>query len=369
MDENIEKKERNDNESKDDKFDLTKDAFFSDLLDAEDEITIEALELVEHALSLVDAHYYDDAIEILRQAAALYDQIDKNVEREAVKQKISEIYVLKEQVFINVDAKTAIESNIFDKVNNIEQLNEQDFEKEQKQVTERDDLLQVSEALINEAKNLVEIDEFDDAIEKYDEAIKLLKKMNKNSEIERVYELIDQCYDLKAEFLKKPKKERVKREDEILKEKKEDKIKISTEIKKKELEDEAFQTQIVEMVNEADKLEREYNLKIKKGNFDAVVPYTQILNIYENVYKMLLKRGWREQAKIYANQIRIIQNKLEKDKKLRLIEAQKLRKRIEYEELLKFKKDVGTMEKFSKSPQIEIPKEEDDSQIEAAFKL
>ena len=48
--------------------DPTKEAFFSDMGDIENEIASEALELVKHALSLLESQFYDDSIEILRQA-------------------------------------------------------------------------------------------------------------------------------------------------------------------------------------------------------------------------------------------------------------------------------------------------------------
>ncbi|MBA7536011.1 hypothetical protein ES705_28273 [subsurface metagenome] len=50
---------------------------------------------------------------------------------------------------------------------------------------------------------------------------------------------------------------------------------------------------------------------------------------------MLIDYGWNEQAMIYNEQIKFYHEKLEKDKKLREIEAQKVQKQKEFEELHK----------------------------------
>ncbi|MHA1294681.1 MAG: hypothetical protein ACTSQJ_18750, partial [Promethearchaeota archaeon] len=87
MDDNNEQ-EKSIGDYNEEEFDPTKEAFFSDLLEMEDEISNEAYELVEHALSLLASNYYDDAIEILKQAIGLYEQINSMEEVEAINQKI-----------------------------------------------------------------------------------------------------------------------------------------------------------------------------------------------------------------------------------------------------------------------------------------
>jgi len=52
---------------------------------------------------------------------------------------------------------------------------------------------------------------------------------------------------------------------------------------------------------------------------------------------MLIDHGWNEQAVIYNKQIKFYQEKLEKDKKLREFEAQKVQKQKEFKELHKIK--------------------------------
>ncbi|MCP4761215.1 MAG: hypothetical protein GY870_05505, partial [archaeon] len=96
MDDNNEKFDIDDNIGEEDNgdfdengFDPTKEAFFSDLMEFEEEIASEGYELVEHALSLINSRYFDDAIEVLRQAIGSYAQIKREAEIEAINQKIS----------------------------------------------------------------------------------------------------------------------------------------------------------------------------------------------------------------------------------------------------------------------------------------
>ena len=60
------KEEEFDRDFDEDGFDPTKEAFFSGLLDMEEEIASEAYELVEHGIHLIESKFFDDAIEVLR---------------------------------------------------------------------------------------------------------------------------------------------------------------------------------------------------------------------------------------------------------------------------------------------------------------
>ncbi|MHA2186068.1 MAG: hypothetical protein ACXAAI_13840, partial [Promethearchaeota archaeon] len=91
--------ERKDEEFDENGFDPTKDAFFSDLMGMEEEIASEAYEMVAHAISLIESKYYDDGIEVLRQAIGMYTQINREDEIEAISDKIAEVYLLKEKQF------------------------------------------------------------------------------------------------------------------------------------------------------------------------------------------------------------------------------------------------------------------------------
>jgi hypothetical protein len=102
--------ERDEKENLDD-FDPTKEAFFSDMSEIEEEIAAEAYQIVEHALSLIQSEYFDDAIEFLRQAVGLYQQIDRKAEMEALINKISEVHVMKENAFIEQEKEIDLGGN------------------------------------------------------------------------------------------------------------------------------------------------------------------------------------------------------------------------------------------------------------------
>ncbi|MFX1574956.1 MAG: hypothetical protein ACFFB0_19640 [Promethearchaeota archaeon] len=97
----------------------------------------------------------------------------------------------------------------------------------------------------------------------------------------------------------------------------------------------SFEKKITEIIDKAEKIARAYNLVISKGKFKIMSPYLKIIKIYEYLSKKVIEHGWNEQAVIFDNQIEFYYKKLEKDKKLRKIEAQKVQKQREYEDLHK----------------------------------
>jgi hypothetical protein len=99
--------------------------------------------------------------------------------------------------------------------------------------------------------------------------------------------------------------------------------------------DEKFENQIAQMIDNAEKMARDYELAIKKSKYEKKCPYPKIIKIYEDIRQMLIDYGWNEQAIIYNEQIKFYYEKLEKDKKLREIEAQKVQKQKEFEEFHK----------------------------------
>ena len=111
---------------------------------------------------------------------------------------------------------------------------------------------------------------------------------------------------------------------------------------KKNFTIENFENQVAEMIDNAEKIARDYKLAIKKKFFEIKCPYPKIIKIYENVRQMLIDHGWNEQAVIYNKQIKFYQEKLEKDKKLREIVVQKVQKQKEIEELHKIK-EINTI--------------------------
>ncbi len=106
---------------------------------------------------------------------------------------------------------------------------------------------------------------------------------------------------------------------------------------------EKFKSQVVaEMINNVEKIARDYELGIKKNKFEIKCPYPKIIQTYESIIQMLINYSWNEQAMIFNEQIKFYQEKLEKDKKLREIKVQKMQKWKEIEELYKIK-EINTL--------------------------
>ena len=99
--------------------------------------------------------------------------------------------------------------------------------------------------------------------------------------------------------------------------------------------DEKFENQIAQMIDNAEKMARNYELAIKKNKYEIKCPYPKIIKIYEDIRQKLIDYGWNEQAGIYQKQIEFYHEKLERDKKLREIEAQKVQKQKDFEDLRK----------------------------------
>ncbi|NVM16393.1 MAG: hypothetical protein HWN80_01655 [Candidatus Lokiarchaeota archaeon] len=446
--------EKKDNKEIDEsKSDPTKEAFFSDMGNIEEEITSEAIELVQHALSLVETQFYDDSIEILRQVIGLYAQINKSAEIDALNSKISEIYLLKEKVFRDRELETDSEIESAQEDGLFAQNEEESYKE--------------ADLLIVKAIELVNGKQFNEALDMYDEAIKILKPLRKSSEIEKINELIEDCYNRKADFLRKQRsltteetiatqqesegemsklekkaqkirayeeakrkvneisnqayeligratelknlrqydeslklfeesvslfaeinwtnevkkiqsmieqmegeKERFQFELQQIKEREQQEIQKKKQqetrlIEKATIEEQVkqqtqaealrkqaekkqdeidFQNKISEMVNHAEKLAREYDINmkkgIKKGKLVAECVYPTVIKMYEQVKQNVNEKGWKDQVAIYDNQIRHYLALLEKDKKLREIESQKLQKQKEYDESLKIKEET-----------------------------
>jgi len=436
--------------------DPTKEAFFSDMGNIEKEMASEALELVKHALSLLETQFYDDSIEILRQAIGLYTQINRDSEVEALKGKISEIYLLREENFKKRELETKIE---FEN-NQGEIISEQD----------EDNLYSQADTLIVEAIGFVNNRNFDQALDAYDDAIIILKKLNKGFEIEKVNGLIEDCYNRKADYLRKQRsspieednkgmqatenitselelkakrikayqdakrkenewsnqayeligkatelrkirqfdeaiglfeksvslfkeinwlnevkkienmKEQVEREkerytlelqqigareeQELEGEKKEAQLiersvieenlkqkaqsaKLQKQFERKQEED-IFQKNLSDMIGNAEKLAREYEINLKKainkGSIVEECAYPRIIEIYEEVKDKVKERGWEDQVKLYEDQVQHYQILLEKDRKLRHMETQKIQKQKFFDEGIKIKKETVVAE-------------------------
>ena len=161
--------------------DITKDAFFSDMEDMEEEIAFEALSIVEHALSLIQSGFFDDAIEIMRQAIGLYEQIDREAEINALKNKIADIYIMKEQAFKKEESKEILDMP----------------PESMKDISPKDsvELYANISKLLENAKRLINSNQFDEALDNFDEAIVISQQLNDEPKVEEInkYDILIKC--------------------------------------------------------------------------------------------------------------------------------------------------------------------------------
>ena len=118
-----------------------------------------------------------------------------------------------------------------------------------------------------------------------------------------------------------------------------EKLKRLEELAKQEGEEDVFTREIDDIVDKAEKTAREYELAIKKGSFEKKCPYLEIAEIYKDIRKKVYVRRWKDEAAIYGNQIKHYQEKFEKDKHLRELEADKIKKQMAFKESLKTTKE------------------------------
>ncbi len=469
-------------------FDPTKEAFFSDLIEMEEEVATEAYELVEHAINLIETKYFDDGIEVLRQAIGLYSQINRRDEIKAINEKISEVYLLKEQVFRESEIETEKGAVELEKIEISEGVKDAIVEPEPIQEEIEVDVFLTAEQLIKDGNDLVEANQFEEALDKYDKTVELFEEVNNTEGVERVFQLIEECYNKKAEFLQSVKKVsssiEVEKESEIKEsleeEPKEEKLKQYLISKKKEeeisskaydilgqaselartkrydeslqlykegaklfedlhwtyevkkvqdtinqlenekqtflkrleeqklgkeekpqtqiesidlieqeaidreeqenleklkrlkgieiqrMENEFFKAQIDNLVTEASRMAREYELAmqkaIKKGEIVEECIYPKVIDIYEKIKELLIDKGWGSESAIYDDTIGVYYQKLEQDNKIRQIEAEKVKKQKEVEEYLKVKKDVKIP--IQTEPQLKASEEQRRREIE-----
>jgi len=324
--------EKNRNEFNKEGPDPTKEAFFSDLGDIEEEINAEALELVRHALSLIESRYYDDSIEILRQAIGLYEQIDRNAEVEALNRKVSELYVLKEQNFKAQEEESKPDLVLYD------QEISKDVDKERLS-------LQANE-LIHDGEQLVNQEKFENALDKYDEAIIIFQELNSQDDIERVNNLIEACYNKKADFLRR-EKEVISRVGKVSEpelktplskeEEKAQRLRVFEEAKLKEKQ---FSEHAFILLGEATEL-----LKIHQ--------YDQALELYEKSTRLFQEINWVNESKKILNTI----EQVKKDRENYLIELERLKKKAEIIEQKKKQESVALLEKAKVEEKIKLEEE------------
>jgi len=415
-------------------FDPTKEAFFSDMDDMQEEIMAEAYELVKHALTLLETYYFDDSIEIMRQAIGLYEQVNRKQEVDALYAKISEVQIMKEKRFreeefevevadeelvqekeivedkkkkleiLLSEANESIQNDDFDKALDIydemafiyqqlndaqgqEQLNkiiEDCYNKKAEYLRQLDvsdistkesnvNKLQVFEEtklkedqissqaleLVGKASDLAKGFLFDKALKLYQESVKLFEEINWVNEAKKIKKIIDELQEQQTLVEEKAEKARVERErvkqDTLRKEA--EMIDHSKEIEEmqvqaktlrlkerseKKQEEDEFRLEINNKIDYAEKIVREYELgmkkAIKKGSILKQSVYPEVITIYESIKEIVSQKGWNDQAKIYEKQIELYKNKLHQDFKLREIEAKKDEKQKTYEDSLRVTK-------------------------------
>jgi len=331
-------------------FDPTKEAFFSDMINAEEEIASEAYELVEHAINLIGGHYYDDGIEILRQAIGLYTQINREEEIKAINDKISEVYILKEKSFREIEAEPEREVEVFEEAEVIEEpevieeIEEVEVSKEAELIEEtrnEADLISRADQLIVEAHQLTNSCEFEEALDKYDAAENILDDLNKTEEIERLFSLIEECYNKKAEYLRNVKKEELdvgmEKEAQLSEEQiKEQKLEQFLETKKRE---EEISTRAYEILDQA----------VERAKLQE---YDQAIKLYMEGISLFEELNWTYEVK----RIRDTIEQLEKEKlrhlkdleKERVEMEQKIETELEKEKLIDhYAKEVIEQEKLA----------------------
>ncbi|MCK4779686.1 MAG: hypothetical protein KAT57_05845, partial [Candidatus Lokiarchaeota archaeon] len=167
----------------------------------------------------------------------------------------------------------------------------------------------------------------------YDDTIKVyIQKFEKDQKVRQI-EAEKTIKQKEAEELIKFKKEDVEAELS------EEQLRAREKHRQGEIEIQNIRNSIEEMTKRAERVEREYEVALRKGKFELKCPYPEIINIYEKAKEMAQERGWDTDVAIFLSQINKFKEKLEKDKRLRQIEAEKAKKQEEVEEMHRVKKE------------------------------
>ncbi|MHA1930928.1 MAG: hypothetical protein ACW96X_00215, partial [Promethearchaeota archaeon] len=116
------------------------------------------------------------------------------------------------------------------------------------------------------------------------------------------------------------------------------------EIEKVKKEENEAAENIFRDIHKAERIAKEYELKIKEGIFDQEPPYDEILNIYREARKKFEEIGWIEESMKLINTIKFYKEKHEKDDKLRALEINKVKKQEE---------DLARQQRLSKQAKVE----------------
>jgi len=326
MDEQGKKKEKSE-EFDEFEPDPTKEAFFSDMGNIEEEIASEAIELVRHALSLIELGFHDDGIEVLRQAIGLYGQINKLAEVDALNRKISEIYLLKEKTFRERELEAEREIEIAQGGTILEHDDEETYKE--------------ADFLIVKALELVNDKQFDAALDIYDDAIKILKNLRKSSDIEKVSELIGDCYNRKADFLRKQK---ILTTKETITSQQEPGVKMS------ELELKAQKIRAFEDAKrkENEKSNQAYELIGKATELKDLRQYDESLKLFEESVLLFEEINWMNEVK----KIKTMIEQVEIEKERFLLGLQHIKAREQQELETKKQQEIQLIERANIEEQI-----------------
>jgi len=83
-------------------------------------------------------------------------------------------------------------------------------------------------------------------------------------------------------------------------------------------------TQALNLIDEAEKVVRNYEVNLKRDILSFKSPYEEVINMYVTAKKMLQKIGWIEESQKLSNTISFYESKKLKDENLRAYELQKI---------------------------------------------
>ncbi len=222
--------------------------------------------------------------------------------------------------------------------------------------------------LYNEARKIAfkrgwtkEVAAFDTQIRKFED---LLEKEKKIIDLE----LEKQKKEQEFQELQKVEPEKIEAQKLLEKEKAE-------ELRRKKEEEAELRRQVDEIIQEAEKIAREYeaNFKkaIKEGNLDIESKYPEVIELYEKAKNIASERRWMDDVAAFSTQIRKYEDLMEKEKKIIDLEFEKQKKDLEFEELKKYKdvdfekqKILETQKKLEEIERLKREEEEFERQID-----
>ncbi|MFX0144251.1 MAG: hypothetical protein ACFE9C_09250, partial [Candidatus Hodarchaeota archaeon] len=349
----------------------------------EEEVSSKAYDILDQAVEYARIHEYDKAIKFYVEGAQLFDELNWTYEVKRIrdtieqleKEKIEHFKILeKKRVEVEQQIETeqkdqiieqqVIEISEQEKIAQMEKLRgieiqkmEQDFFKAQidNMATEAVRMAREYELAMQKAVKegkLVEECIYPKVIEIYKKIKELLIDKGWNNEA-AIYDDTINVYiqkfeqDQKIRQIEVEKKKRQKEAEELLKVKEEvvdevldeEQQKLIEEQRQEQIEIQKIRNQIDEKIKRAERLTREYEVALRQGRFELKCPYPEIINIFEELKQIAIERGWETDVTVFSSQIYTYKQKLEKDIQLRQIEADKVRKQEEIDELLKVKEE------------------------------